>query len=95
MHTSHSVSNWSLVVHGVDRHSEELKDELKYQDLFEVTLISKFRLLTLSQPRSSDYLNGEVKIDEYVTHHRKLADINEGFHDMHVIIIVYVFGYRY
>ncbi|KAF8665625.1 hypothetical protein AX16_000080 [Volvariella volvacea WC 439] len=30
-----------------------------------------------------DYLGGRVKIDEYVTHHRKLADINEGFHDMH------------
>ncbi|KAI0722183.1 class III ADH enzyme [Cerioporus squamosus] len=30
-----------------------------------------------------DYLQGKVKIDEYVTHHRKLADINEGFHDMH------------
>ncbi|TFK29217.1 class III ADH enzyme [Coprinopsis marcescibilis] len=30
-----------------------------------------------------DYLNGKLKIDEYVTHHRKLAEINEGFHDMH------------
>jgi len=30
-----------------------------------------------------DYLQGEVKIDEYVTHHRKLADIVGGFHDMH------------
>ncbi|KAF8803787.1 class III ADH enzyme [Phlegmacium glaucopus] len=30
-----------------------------------------------------DYLNGTMKIDEYVTHHRTLADINEGFHDMH------------
>ncbi|KAJ7047665.1 class III ADH enzyme [Mycena alexandri] len=30
-----------------------------------------------------DYLNGKVKIDEYVTHHRKLADINDGFGDMH------------
>jgi hypothetical protein len=25
-----------------------------------------------------------VKIDEYVTHHRKFAEINNGFHDMHV-----------
>lgn len=33
---------------------------------------------------SKDYLKGTVKIDEYVTHHRKLDDINEGFHDMHV-----------
>ncbi|KAF7353049.1 S-(hydroxymethyl)glutathione dehydrogenase [Mycena venus] len=30
-----------------------------------------------------DYLSGKVKIDEYVTHHRKLAEINEGFGDMH------------
>ncbi|KAJ7228950.1 class III ADH enzyme [Mycena pura] len=30
-----------------------------------------------------DYLKGKVKIDEYVTHHRTLVDINEGFHDMH------------
>ena len=32
----------------------------------------------------ADYLQGKVKIDEYVTHHRTLAEINEGFHDMHV-----------
>ncbi|TEB35383.1 class III ADH enzyme [Coprinellus micaceus] len=30
-----------------------------------------------------DYLNGKLRVDEYVTHHRKLTDINEGFHDMH------------
>ena len=30
-----------------------------------------------------DYLKGTLRIDEYVTHHRKFADINEGFHDMH------------
>ncbi|KAK0467929.1 class III ADH enzyme [Desarmillaria tabescens] len=30
-----------------------------------------------------DYLQGKVKIDEYVTHHRKFTEINEGFHDMH------------
>ncbi|KAF8138673.1 chaperonin 10-like protein [Boletus edulis] len=30
-----------------------------------------------------DYLNGKLKIDEYVTHHRKFEEINEGFHDMH------------
>jgi len=30
-----------------------------------------------------DYLKGTMKIDEYVTHHRHLAGINEGFHDMH------------
>ncbi|KAH0840098.1 chaperonin 10-like protein [Lanmaoa asiatica] len=30
-----------------------------------------------------DYLKGTLKIDEYVTHYRKFAEINEGFHDMH------------
>lgn len=34
--------------------------------------------------KSSDYLKGTLKIDEYVTHHRKFEEINEGFHDMHV-----------
>jgi Zn-dependent alcohol dehydrogenase len=29
-------------------------------------------------------MTGTLKVDEYVTHHRKLEDINEGFHDMHV-----------
>lgn len=32
----------------------------------------------------TDYLEGKVKVDEYVTHHRTLAEINAGFHDMHV-----------
>ena len=31
-----------------------------------------------------DYLQGKIKVDEYVTHHRKLDNINGGFHDMHV-----------
>ena len=31
-----------------------------------------------------DYLQGKIKVDEYVTHHRKFEEINEGFHDMHV-----------
>ncbi len=34
--------------------------------------------------KATDYLKGALKIDEYVTHNRTLADINEGFHDMHV-----------
>jgi S-(hydroxymethyl)glutathione dehydrogenase / alcohol dehydrogenase len=37
--------------------------------------------------RCLDYLQGKVKIDEYVTHHRKFAEINDGFHDMHVSCI--------
>ena len=31
-----------------------------------------------------DYLEGKMKVDEYVTHQRTLKDINEGFADMHV-----------
>ncbi|GBE79360.1 S-(hydroxymethyl)glutathione dehydrogenase [Sparassis crispa] len=30
-----------------------------------------------------DYLQGKVKVDEYVTHHRTLDEINAGFGDMH------------
>ncbi|KAF8631137.1 hypothetical protein AX15_002483 [Amanita polypyramis BW_CC] len=30
-----------------------------------------------------DYLNGRLKVDEYVTHSKKLADLYDGFHDMH------------
>lgn len=30
-----------------------------------------------------EYLAGKFKVDEYVTHNRNLAAINEGFHDMH------------
>jgi S-(hydroxymethyl)glutathione dehydrogenase / alcohol dehydrogenase len=33
-----------------------------------------------------DYLSGKLRVDEYVTHHRTLDAINEGFHDMHVSI---------
>lgn len=32
----------------------------------------------------SDYLKGTLKVDEYVTHHRKFEEINKGFDDMHV-----------
>lgn len=31
-----------------------------------------------------DYLQGKVKVDEYVTHGYKLAEINNGFEAMHV-----------
>jgi len=30
-----------------------------------------------------DYLQGKIKVDEYVTHSRTLAEINKGFDDMH------------
>ena len=32
----------------------------------------------------TDYLQGKMRIDDYVTHERKFAEINDGFHDMHV-----------
>jgi S-(hydroxymethyl)glutathione dehydrogenase/alcohol dehydrogenase len=32
----------------------------------------------------SDYLNGTLWVDEFVSHHRKLDEINGGFDDMHV-----------
>ena len=32
----------------------------------------------------ADYLKGNVKVDEYVTHDYKLAGINDGFDAMHV-----------
>ena len=30
-----------------------------------------------------DYLNGTLWVDEFVTHHQPLDNINEGFEDMH------------
>jgi S-(hydroxymethyl)glutathione dehydrogenase/alcohol dehydrogenase len=32
----------------------------------------------------ADYLKGSVKVDEYVTHNYKIAEINNGFDAMHV-----------
>ena len=32
----------------------------------------------------SDYMDGKLWVDEFVTHHRDLKEINEGFDDMHV-----------
>jgi len=32
----------------------------------------------------ADYLKGNVKVDEYVTHGYQLAEINDGFDAMHV-----------
>ena len=42
--------------------------------------------------KATDYLKGALKIDEYVTHNRTLADINDGFHDMHVSQLVHPEG---
>lgn len=30
-----------------------------------------------------DYLNGKIKVDELITHRKKLAEINEAFEVMH------------
>lgn len=40
--------------------------------------------MTVFNSSRVDYLAGNIKIDEYVTHNRKLEEINAGFHDMHV-----------
>jgi Zn-dependent alcohol dehydrogenase len=32
----------------------------------------------------ADYLQGKIKVDEYITHAYKFADINKGFDAMHV-----------
>lgn len=34
--------------------------------------------------RRADYLNGTMNVDDFVSHHRKFEEINEGFGDMHV-----------
>jgi S-(hydroxymethyl)glutathione dehydrogenase/alcohol dehydrogenase len=33
-----------------------------------------------------DYLNGKLWVDEFVTHHQSLDNINKGFDDMHVSV---------
>ena len=38
----------------------------------------------------TDYLQGKMRIDDYVTHERKFAEINDGFHDMHVSRVPFV-----
>ncbi len=39
---------------------------------------------------AADYLQGKVKVDEYVTHGYKLAEINDGFEAMHVNSCLFV-----
>ena len=43
-------------------------------------------------PSLPDYLQGKVKVDEYVTHGYKLAEINDGFDAMHVNACLLVSG---
>lgn len=35
-----------------------------------------------------DYLSGKLWVDEFVTHHQDLENINKGFDDMHVSTLV-------
>jgi hypothetical protein len=35
-------------------------------------------------------MQGKLKVDEYVTHHRTLEDIDQGFHDMHASCFFYM-----
>jgi hypothetical protein len=35
-------------------------------------------------------MQGKLKVDEYVTHHRTLEDIDQGFHDMHASRFLYM-----
>lgn len=30
-----------------------------------------------------EYMNGEIKVDEFITHNFGLQDINQAFHEMH------------
>ena len=40
--------------------------------------------LNESHRNPADYMDGKLWVDEFVTHHRDLKEINEGFDDMHV-----------
>jgi hypothetical protein len=39
-------------------------------------------------------MNGKLWVDEFVTHHRDLKEINEGFDDMHVSHGRFGFAYQ-
>lgn len=70
---------------GVGRPSVVSREELRYLGLLKVGFVRLLGCIDcIDLPISKDYLNGKVKIDEYVTHHRNFLEINEGFHDMHV-----------
>lgn len=82
------VSNWSPGEHGAEPRSVVSKAELSCQALSMVRIFRICYILPHNSPHLSlmntDYLNKKLKIDEYVTHSRPFAEINEGFHDMHV-----------
>jgi len=42
-----------------------------------------FTCFTVASLVWPDYLDGNLRIDEFITHHRKLEDLFEGFNDMH------------
>ena len=78
-----SASNSSLDALGAVARLVASRVELNFLDLSKVCVIVSYPMLSLTLP---DYMSGKLKVDEYVTHHRTLSEINEGFHDMHVCI---------
>jgi len=64
----------------VDPHSEASRVEPNYPVSWMVSRIQ----VTSSTWLMIDYLNGTLWVDEFVTHHQTLEDINKGFDDMHV-----------
>ena len=53
---------------------------------------AKEQVVLTPSDSAADYLQGNVKVDEYVTHNYKLAGINDGFDAMHVNDCLYVSG---
>ena len=64
-----------------------VKGRTELPTLVEGTPCTQILDSTFSESERTDYLSGKIKVDEYVTHTRTLADINEGFHDMHVSLV--------
>jgi len=60
--------------------------------LFQIFHAFRFIMLNKACVRTvywrSDYLKGTLWVDEFVTHHQKLDDINKGFDDMHVSLFL-------
>ena len=77
-------SSWSLGVLGAVPLSVASKAALSFRASLKVRSFMHRLHMGFLNVGSSDYLQGKVKVDEYVTHHRKLSDLYEGFHDMHV-----------
>ena len=65
----------------------ELPGIVEGQKLLHTPILSRSDSLSLL-----DYLQGKVKVDEYVTHGFKLAEINDGFDAVHVSGCLFVSG---